>query len=522
MKRTSHHAAALATALAGAVFLFSSSASAAGKVELKFPLGRTAFQTNELIHLAVVRSGAEALSAGDLKLTVTGDDGSKLAFTLAVPAVPVVGKDARATEHVYLNGRLLRPGQYDVEVAADGATAKAKIGVYSHIRRSAFKLMPWGRSKGAQQLVEGEDSLGFNLIYGAYTVDKEGNFIRAGADYMRCCTMSGAHQMDLRMECDWSDPYVTRGGAVRVVREALMDRRASNTIGVHYYDEPGLTHLKHPVTGERTPHGIPSQHRSYESAFGRKPLAYHKVDPKNPEHVARWRHFAYWKLGFMDASWKLAQFGVSYVRPDYISATQSQYGWTAFTDGYYFNVARCLPIVSGHGGYHDYGLMLFNPSYTLEFARARDFAKPCWYLPCWYGNTTSEQFRLEQYLSFQTGIQGLQTPPDIDPFEPAKKPAAEGVVESNKLAARLGTIFHTMPVTRPPVAMLYSLSHIVHAQTLDRTLNYAHADDHVRALGFTYLAGKMIQQQFLAVVDEDVVDGTLAANHKAVILASID
>ena len=97
-----------------------------------------------------------------------------------------------------------------------------------------------------------------------------------------------------------------------------------------------------------------------------------------------------------DAAWKEAQFGVSQVRPDFLSLTQSQYGWSAFTDGYYFNVVRSLPITSGHGGYHDFGLGTFNPSYFLEMARARDYWKPCWYLPTWYGNTTPDQFRLEQ------------------------------------------------------------------------------------------------------------------------------
>ena len=48
------------------------------------------------------------------------------------------------------------------------------------------------------------------------------------------------------------------------------------------------------------------------------------------------------------------------------------YGFSAFTDGYYFNVVRSLPITSGHGGYHDYGLGIFNPSLFLEMARARD------------------------------------------------------------------------------------------------------------------------------------------------------
>ncbi|NQT54136.1 hypothetical protein HQ576_18920 [bacterium] len=79
-----------------------------------------------------------------------------------------------------------------------------------------------------------------------------------------------------------------------------------------------------------------------------------------------------------------------------------------------------------------------------------------------------------------------------------------------------------MPVTRPPVALLYSLSHVIHAQTKDRTLNYAHAIPHGENLPLAYLAGKLIHHQFLAVVDEDVVDGTLAAHHRAVILTSLD
>jgi hypothetical protein len=224
----------------------------------------------------------------------------------------------------------------------------------------------------------------------------------------------------------------------------------------------------------------------------------------------------------MDAAWKDAKLGVNSVRPDYLTVTQSQYGFSAFTDGYYFNVVRSLPIISGHGGYHDFGPGYFNPSLFLEFARARDLSRPNWYLPCWYGNTTSDEFRLEQYLSFQTNIQGMMSPPEIDPWQPEKVKAAQGVVESNHLMGRLGTIFTTMPVTRPPVAVLFSLSQIIHEQTQDRAVNYAHETKHGRKVGFTYLAGKLLQHQFMPVLDEDVRDGTLAAQHKALILTSID
>ena len=80
---------------------------------------------------------------------------------------------------------------------------------------------------------------------------------------------------------------------------------------------------------------------------------------------------------------------------------------------------------------------------------------------------------------------------------------------------RLGTIFTTMPVTRPPVAVLFSLSQMIHDQTKDRNINYAHETPHGRKLVFTYLAGKLLQQPFMPVLDEDVRDGTLAASHKA-------
>ena len=493
-----------------------------GKLQILQPLGRTAYQTNEAIDLAVVRSSPEALAAGNLVLNVAGADGSKMSFTLPVRAVAVQGKKARTTEHLHLTGWLLRPGKYTIEVACDGATAKADLDVYSHLRKSDFKLINWGRALKQARLVEGEDSLGFNLIYGHYTNDDDASYLRAGVDFMPNCVMSGGHQMDLRIECDWSDPYVVRGGTARVVRRALFDRTRPNVCGVHFYDEPGLTWGKDPVTGQGTPHLVPSQHRSYQSAFDRPAPIYREIQANNPADVLRWRHWAYWKLAFMNAAWMDSQFGVSYVVPWYLSVTQSQYGFSAFTDGYYFNVVACLPVISGHGGYHDWGPGYFNPSYTLELARARDLAKPCWYLPTWYGNTTSDEFRLEQYLSFQTNIQGMISPPDIDPFQPASKPSAEGVVESNHLMGRLGPIFNTMPVTRPPVAMLFSLSHMINEQVKNPAkVAYAHDTEHGRNIPFTYLAGTLLQQPFMTVVDEDITDGTLAANHNAVILTSI-
>jgi hypothetical protein len=491
---------------------------AAADLKVLLPLNRTAYQTNEWIDVSVHRTDPQGLPAATLRLTLQGADGSELTATF--PLAAVATKPARQTEHLHVNGWLLRPGSYKITAAAGNATASADIDVSSHLRQSNFRLINWGRATGKQQLLQGEDSFGYNLFYGHYAHDDEANFLRCGVDFMSNCTMGGAHQLDIRQECDWSDPLAIRGGASRVARRAFIDRTRPNVPGIHFYDEPGLTWEKNEATGEVTPHMIRSQVRSFEAAFGKPPLSYEMVDPKNPEHVARWRHWAYWKLGFMDAAWKDARFAVNRVRPDYLSVTQSQYGWTAFTDGYYFNVVRSLPVTSGHGGYHDFGPGFFNPSFFLEMARARDHDKPCWYLPTWYGNTTSDQFRLEQYLSFQTGIQGMMSPPDCEPATNAGP--RQGIVESNQLMKRLGPIFAERAPTRPPVAILYSLSQCVHTQTQDRSKNYAHETPQGKNLALTYLAGKVLQQQFDVVVDEDVLDGTLAGDHKAVILTSID
>jgi hypothetical protein len=243
------------------------------EVRLELPQERTAYQCNESIPLTVLRSGAQSQREGELALRLSAGDGSALTFTFITAKA-----EAHAVEHLQVNGWLLRPGSYRVEVSCEGATAQTNITLHSPIRRSDFKLINWGRAKGKDQLCQGEEGLGFNLFYGQDDGDKEANLLRAGVDFMFCCTMSGGHQMDLRQECDWSDPYVIHGGTRRVARRAFIDRTRPNVLGVHFYDEPGLTWVKDLETGEISPHVVPWQQRSYEAAFGHAPLDW-KIKP---------------------------------------------------------------------------------------------------------------------------------------------------------------------------------------------------------------------------------------------------
>src|SRR5262249_36971856 len=162
--------------------------------------------------------------------------GGKLAFAFPVRTLPYDTKEERRTVFVHLNARLMRPGNYTIEVTAGGQTAAAKIELYSHIRQSSFRLVDWGsRATCVEQAALGVDGMGFNLLLASYGGLSADDAIRAGMDYMWCCTMSGGHQMDLRLECDWSDPRVLRGGTARVVRRAFQDRTNPNCIGVHFY-----------------------------------------------------------------------------------------------------------------------------------------------------------------------------------------------------------------------------------------------------------------------------------------------
>jgi len=500
------------------------------QLQLLLPLGRTAYQTNEFIHVAVARSAPEAQAAGDLGLSLSGDDGSKLAFTFPLAAAAAPGQ----IEHFQLNGWLLRPGHYALEAVFQGAPAAAartEIDVCSHVRKSTFTLADWGcRAAGPEQAVMGEDSMGFNVLLAAYGGISPDDMIRGGVDYMRCCTMGGAHQMDIRMECDWSDPYVLNAAISRVTREAFAARLNPNATGVHFYDEPGLTWWKHPKTGEFTPFNIPAQDRAYKSAFGEDAPQYCDVKPDDPKDFARWLFMNRWKLSFVEAAWKHSAFAVRDVRADFLPINQSVYGYSAYADGYYFNVARCLPIISGHGGYDDFGLLYFNPSLTFEFGRMRDLAKPNWYLPTWYGGMPSNLFRLEQYLSFMSNLQGMMKPPDHVIHRPSQTAAtADGIVESNKLMGRLGTVFTTMPVTRPDVALLYSLSQALASEIREMkkpdSQNVAayEGGGHTRSrCSLAYLAGLVAHVPFQPIVEEDILDGTLSAHHKAVFLAGIN
>ena len=480
----------------------------AAQVRVILPLGRAAYQTNETIDVSVVRSDTQALAAGVLTLTVAGADNSQMVFTFPVRAVPLAGANASTTENLHLNGWLMRPGAYTVTAAVDGATAQAAFTVYSDIRKSTYKTIHWGGPGGAAMGPEGENGMGFNIEMTGDVLHQEPS-IAGGADVMGNCLMGGGHQHDLKQYNDWSDPYVYLGADQRGLDRAFAFRTMPNAIGAHLHDEPGLTWLPNPhYNGTTNDQDIAPQRVAMQAAFGASPIWSDQVNVNDADQYAQWTRENDFKLGFMDAFWKSADEDLSRLKPGYIPVTQSQYGWTALYDGYYFNVARSMPVISGHGGYNDFWLRNLNPSFFLEMAMPRQLDKPNWYLPEWYGNISSDEFRLEHNMSFIAGIQGMSTPPGIN----IKSPSAPGVTECNQLFQKIGTIFTVPEYTNQDVTILYSKSNAYYRKT----------EGGQPGLAQVYLATKLLQYPMQCVLEEDILDGSLAADHKAVILTGID
>jgi len=479
----------------------------ASELKLTFPQGRSAFQTNELIGVSVVRTADGDLPAGNVTLVLEGEK-TKATIVFGLKAASAVDGNASATDHLHLNGWLIKPGNYTLTATMGDVADKADIEMYSHIRKSTYRTIHWGGPHGEAMKGEGENGLGFNLNMGG--VDEWS--IREGMDIMGITAMGGMHQHDGNMECDWSDPYVYIGAIQRGMDRGMPFRTMPNFIGLQVHDEPGLTHAKHPrmkkEDGEPVwgPHDVAPQRAGYLRAFGQEPIWLDEVDSANPELLAKWTQANDFKLGYMDAFWRATRDAVERIKPGALTVTQSVYGWAATFDGYYFNVARSLPVISGHGGYNDFWLKNFNPSLFLEMAMPRQWDKPTWYLPTFY-DLSSETFKFEMYMSFITGIQGVASNPGLN----AKSKGAPGVQEANHVFARLGTIFAKPEYTRHDVAMLFSKSNI-----------FYNKDIQTDELRWTFLAAKMAQYPMMVVLDEDILDGTVAASHKAVIVVGVN
>ena len=513
--------------LVGLMFLtMAVSSFAVTKLTVLLPFDRVAYQTNEQIPVSIIRTSDADLAKETLTLTLSGEDGSQFDFEFPLREVYAIDNIAKTTEHYQINGSLLRPGNYTIIVSAYGVEADETIEVYSDKRNTSYKLMLWNTKTAPEQTWLGEKGFGFNIAFASWGGHDHIANIRSGQDYIPICVQSGGHQFDLRMECDWTDPNVLRGGTARSTRHTLALRTLPNILGTHFYDEPGLTWWIDPITGESVNTTVPAQVRSFENAFDKEVIHYREVEanPDDETFFSFWDQYTRWKATLMDSAWQYSKYGVKRIDNSKMALTQSQYGWSSFSDGYYFTITRSMDVTSGHGGYDDWGPGYWHPSFTMEIARARDFDKDTWYLPGWFGGTVPiNRYRGEQYLSFQTNIQGMQTPPGMDLIENKNNNNYEGIAEANKLMGRLGTIFTTMPVTRGDVGIVFPLSYNIKKYAEDTAQNnYAWGNPMGTKIHMMYIATKLMQVNSQFVLEEDILDGTAEQYYKVLLLNYID
>ena len=144
-------------------------------------------------------------------------------------------------------------------------------------------------------------------------------------------------------------------------------------------------------------------------------------------------------------------------------------------------------------------------------------------MPTFDGGLTANAAKNEQYQTFMHSA-GNMLP--LWEQSPSRMDCASGLVESNKLLARLGTILEHLPATRSQVAVLYSLSHVLHYQSLGLMGSNIGGDGyngggHREKTSTVINAGQVAHYDIQPVVEEEVLDGTLSANYRAVILTGI-
>ena len=224
-----------------------------------------------------------------------------------------------------------------------------------------------------------------------------------------------------------------------------------------------------------TPHNIPAQDRALPQRLrpGAAPVLPGQAG-RPQRRAPAGSSGACGSSAFMDAAWKHGGLRRHHVRPDLPAGDAERLRLdrpspTATTSTW---SAACRSSAATAATTTSAAATSTRPTLRVR-PDARPGTSPTGTLPTWYGGMPADRFRLEQYLSFMNNLQGMFKPPDHTIHRPST-PSPPPTASSNRTSSWPGwaPIFTTMPVTRPPVAVLYSLSQNLHAQTKDMKDNY--------------------------------------------------
>jgi len=265
-----------------------------------------------------------------------------------------------------------------------------------------------------------------------------------------------------------------------------------------------------------TPHEIPRRKRSFEAAFGRRAARLQGSSIPTTRPYRAWNHWARWKLSLMDAYEKGARSASAPCGRISFRSRRASTRRRRSPTGYYQCSAQHADR-HGQRGYDDFGPGIFNPSFFLEFPVRATGAGPTGTCPL-YGNMPPDRFRLEQCLSFMTNLQGMITPPDM---EPARNPTTpQGSSKPTASFQQPRPHLNHMARHQAAVAILYSLSYAIHHPDAEHGEELPAPDAARPCLPIVYMAGKVTQYQYAFVVEEDVLDGRSPRSQAVILVAS--
>src|SRR5262249_16200190 len=136
--------------------------------------------------------------------------------------------------------------------------------------------------------------------------------------------LGGGHQLDLELINDWGDPWVQRTVIWRMQLAALSNR-IYPIMGLHCYDEPGLTWWPtKDIPGHKAdanPFVIPHQIDEFQKLTGKRmpegPFSF--TGPRYAGMMNDWLTFMDMRMKYLEQAWYATVWGTECVEPKFLT-----------------------------------------------------------------------------------------------------------------------------------------------------------------------------------------------------------
>ena len=319
---------------------------------------------------------------------------------------------------VAITAGMLKPGQYTALLGDKSVT----FAVHQDWNANPYFIGAWMQGNADWQTAQAKGGWMYfssDLIYASVRQPKAGDlveeYIAARMKPFAMCVMGGGHQMDLRLENDWGDPWVQRA-VIWKMRLAALSDRIYPMAGIHAFDEPGLTwwpsrpgripRLRHPRRIWRTSSVSPA-----------RTMPYGEWEDTVPQYKARvddFMEFVDMRLKYLQQAWYGSVWGVDVVHAPFTTINQmaSSYSPGNVIDGVDTRMELPYRVVSGHGGYSDWAGS-WGAVISAESNHGWTWDKPHYYLPMW-SVFDYPQMRQETFLPWSIKLEGMQYDPNHD------------------------------------------------------------------------------------------------------------